>query len=144
MSIQAALCVYLNEYKIMDIVNVYLRCGLSVFDSENRAYVNISDGDNFDWEYFSVTFDELTGIISDKERGGSSPVGIYLYEDGEPVTDLLRIAPNKLMISCDNNRRTLDGSIRGQTDVNWYVKKFIAPLEAEGLAVEGFDYTELR
>lgn len=143
MSFQASLCVYLYKYSIMDIVNVYLRCGLSVFDNENRAYVNISDGDDFDWEYLTVTFNELTDIISEKERGGTY-VGILLYEDGEPVTDLLRFAPNRLMISCDVNRRTLDGSIRGQTDINWYVKKFISPLEAEGFAVEGFEYSELR
>lgn len=68
MSVQASLCVFLNEYDIMEVINVYLRCGLSVFDSENRAYVYISDGDNYDWEYMSVTFDELTGIILDKER----------------------------------------------------------------------------
>lgn len=143
MSVEAALCVHLNEYSMTDILNVYLRRGLSVFDGRNRAFMITSDGDEYDWEYLSVTFGELTGIISDKERGGS-PVGIMLYENGEAVANLLKTSPGKLVITCDVNRRTLDGSCRRYTDVNWYIEKFIAALEADGFVFAGFDYWELR
>ena len=144
MSVQASLWVYLGEYRIMDIVGVYLKRGMSVFDRDNRAYIVTSD--DYDWEHLSITFDELKGIIEDKERRGS-PVCISLYENGEPVTNLLKDTSDKLGIgiSCDINRRTLDsGKWRRYTDVNYYIEKFVEPLEVDGFAVQGFEFRELR
>lgn len=139
MSVEAALSVYLGEYRIMDIIGVYQRRGLSVFDRDNRAFIATTD--DFDYEYISVTFGELKGIIEEKERAGSL-VCIKLFENGEPVTSLMKNASNELCIACDINRKTLDGG--RHTDVNFYIEKFIDPLEAEGLAVEGFKFWELR
>ncbi len=142
MSVEASLWVYLGEYRIMDIVGVYLKRGMSVFDRDNRAFIITSD--DFDRDHLSVTFDELAKIIEEKESGGSL-VGVALYENGERVTDLLKNAPNELGIACDINRRTLDsGNWRRYTDVNWYIEKFIEPLEADGFAVQGFKFWELR
>ncbi|MDE6732198.1 MAG: hypothetical protein K2J77_04910 [Oscillospiraceae bacterium] len=144
MSVQASLWVYLGEYRIMDIVGVYLKQGMSVFDRDNRAYIVTSD--DYDWEHLSITFDELKGIIEDKERRGS-PVCISLYENGEPVTNLLKDTSDKLGIgiACDINRRTLDsGKWRRYTDVNYYIEKFVEPLEVDGFAVQGFEFRELR
>ena len=144
MSVEAGLNIYLGEYRIMDIVGVYLKRGLSVFDRDNRAFIITSD--DYDWDFLSVTFDELTKIIEDKERRGS-PICISLYENGEPVTSLLKTNPNELGIACDINRRTLDVSgHRGRpyTDVNWYIEKFIAPLEADGFIIGDFEFSELR
>lgn len=142
MSVDAGLNVYLGEYRIMDIVGVYLKHGLSVFDRDNRAFIITSD--DFDCDYLSVTFDELTDIIEDKERSGS-PVCISLYENGERVTSLLKTAPDELGIACDINRRTLDsGGRRRYTDVNWYIEKFIEPLRADGFVIEGFKFWELQ
>lgn len=142
MSVDASLSVYLGEYRIMDIVGVYQRRGLSVFDRDNRAFIITSD--DYDWDYLSLTFDELTKIIEDKERRGS-PVCISLYENGEPITNLLKTDPNELCIACDVNRKTLDSGIwRRYTDVNWYIEKFVEPLEADGLAVQWFEFRELR
>lgn len=90
MSVEAGLNVYLGKYRIMDIVGVYLKRGLSVFDRDNRAYIVTSD--DYDWDHLSVTFDELTKFIEDKERR-CSPVCIFLYENGEPVTNLLILIP---------------------------------------------------
>lgn len=144
MSVDASLNIYLGEYKIMDIVGVYLKRGLSVFDRDNRAFIITSD--DYDCDYLSVTFDELTEIIEDNERR-SSPICISLYENGERVTSLSKTSPDELGIACDINRRTLDVSgHRGRpyTDVNWYVEKFIAPLEADGFVIKGFKFWELQ
>lgn len=142
MSVDASLNVYLGEYRIMDIVGVYLKRGLSVFDRDNRAFIITSD--DYDWDYLTITFDELTKIIEDKERRGSL-VCISLYENGEPVTNLLKTTPDELGIACDINRRTLDsGGRRRYTDVNWYIEKFIEPLRTDGFVVEGFKFWELQ
>lgn len=144
MSVEASLWVYLGEYRIMDIVGVYLKRGLSVFDRDNRAFIITSD--DFDWDHLSVTFDELKGIIEDRERRGSV-VCISLYENGERVTNLLKDTSDKLGIgiACDINRRTLDsGGRRRYTDVNWYIEKFIEPLRADGFVIEGFKFWELQ
>lgn len=142
MSIEASLCVYLGEYKIMDIVGVYLKRGMSVFDRDNRAYIATTD--DFDFEHLSVSFDELKGIIEEKECAVSL-VCIKLFENGEPVASLMKNAPNELCIACDVNRKTLDsGKWRRYTDVNFYINKFIEPLETDGFAVEGFKFWELR
>ena len=144
MSVEASLWVCLGEYRIMDIIGVYQKRGLSVFDRDNRAFISTTD--DFDFEHLSVSFDELKGIIEDKERRGS-PICINLYENGEPVTNLLKDASDKLGIgiACDINRRTLDGGGRRRyTDVNWYIEKFIEPLEVDGFAVEGFKFWEWR
>ncbi|MDE6726980.1 MAG: hypothetical protein K2J80_03450 [Oscillospiraceae bacterium] len=141
MSVDASLNIYLGKYRIMDIVGVYLKRGLSVFDCDNRAFIITSD--DYDWDYLSVTFDELKGIIEDKERRGSL-ICISLYENGEPVTNLLKTTPDELGIACDINRRTLDmGGRRRYTDVNWYIGKFIEPLEADGFVIERFEFLEL-
>lgn len=144
MSLDASLNIYLGEYRIMDIVGVYLKRGMSVFDRDDRAFIVTSDDD--DWDYLSVTFDELTKIIEDKERRGS-PIYISLYENGERVTSLLKAAPDRLVIACDINRRTLDvGGHRGRpyTDVNWYIEKFVKPLETDGFVIAEFEFSELR
>lgn len=142
MSLDASLNLYLGEYRIMDIVGVYLKRGLSVFDRDNRAFIITSD--DYDWDYLSVTFDELAKFIEDKERR-CSPVCISLYEDGERVTTLLKIPPNELSIACDINRKTLDRGVRHRyTDVNWYIEKFIEPLEADGFVIEMFEFSELN
>lgn len=142
MSVEAALSVYLGEYRIMDIVGVYQRRGLSVFDRDDRAYIITSD--DYDWDFLSAAFEELAKIIEEKERGGS-PVGIALYENGERVTDLFKTAPNELGIACDVNRKTLDSGVwRRYTDVNYYIEKFVEPLEADGFVVQGFEFRELR
>lgn len=141
MSVEASLNVYLGKYRIMDIVGVYLRRGLSVFDRDNRAYIVTSD--DYDWDHLSVTFDELTKFIEDKERR-CSPIGISLYENGEPVTDLLKTTPDELTIACDVNRRTLEVSGLRYTDINWYIEKFIAPLGADGFYAENFEYWQLH
>lgn len=44
MSVSASLNMHLGGYRIMDIVGVYLRRGLSVFDCDGRAYIITSDG----------------------------------------------------------------------------------------------------
>ena len=90
MSLDANLNIHLGEYQIMDIVGVYLKRGLSVFDSDGRAYIITSD--DYDWEHLPVTFDEFSNIITERERSGLT-VGIMLYENGEPVTDLLKTPP---------------------------------------------------
>lgn len=141
MSVQASLNVYLGEYRIMDIVSVYMKRGLSVFDRDNRAFIITSD--DFDWDHLSVTFDELTKFIEDKESR-RSPVCITLYENGEPVTSLLKTTPDELSIACDVNRRTLEASGFRYTDVNWYIEKFIAPLGADGFYAENFEYQQLH
>lgn len=142
MSVDASLNVYLGKYRMMDIVGVYLKRGLSVFDRDNRAFIITSD--DYDWDHLHITFDELTKIIEDKERRGSL-VCISLYENGEPVTNLLKTTPDELSIACDINRRTLDsGGRRRYTDVNWYIEKFIEPLRADGFAVEWFKFWELQ
>ncbi|MBD5128517.1 MAG: hypothetical protein HDT43_01110 [Ruminococcaceae bacterium] len=142
MSLDASLNLYLGEYRIMDIVGVYLKRGMSVFDRDDRAFIITSD--DYDWDYLSVTFDELTKFIEDKERRGS-PVCISLYENGEPVTNLLKTTPNELGIACDINRKTLDRGVRRRyTDVNWYIEKFIEPLEENGFVIEMFEFSELN
>ncbi|MCM1165220.1 MAG: hypothetical protein NC299_06400 [Lachnospiraceae bacterium] len=142
MSLDASLNIRLGEYRIMDIVGVFLGRGMSVYGSDNRAFIITSD--DFDWDHLSVTFDELTKIIEDKERRGS-PVCITLYENGEPVTNLLKAAPHELDIACDINRKTLDGGVRRRyTDVNHYIEKFIAPLEEDGFVIEQFEFYELN
>lgn len=144
MSVDASLNIFLGEYRIIDIVGVYLKRGMSVFDHDNRAFIITSD--DYDWDYLSVTFDELTKIIEDKERRGS-PICIMLYENGEAVTNLLKTTPDKLGIACDINRRTLDvGGHRGRpyTDVNWYIEKFVKPLETDGFVIAEFEFSELR
>lgn len=141
MSVEASLDVYLGKYRIMDIVGVYMKRGLSVFDRDNRAFVITSD--DYDWDHLSVTFDELTKFIEDKERR-CSPICISLYENGEPVTSLLKTTPDELSIACDINRRTLEVSGRRYTDVNWYIEKFIAPLDADGFYAENFEYWQLH
>lgn len=138
MSVEAALTVYLGEYRIMDIVGVYQRRGLSVLDRDDRARVATSD--DFDFEYLSVTFEELAAIIEGKERRGEL-VCVYLYENGEPVTSLMKSTPDELTVSCDINRKTLDNR---HTDVNHYIEKFVEPLEAGGFAVQWFEFRELR
>ena len=142
MSVEASLNIHLGEYRIMDIVGVYLKRGLSVFDRDNRAFIITSD--DYDWDYLSVSFDELTKFIEDKESRGS-PICITLYENGEPVTNLLKTTPDKLGVACDINRRKLDsGGRRRYTDVNWYIEKFIEPLRADGFVIEGFEFWELQ
>ncbi len=142
MSLDANLNIHLGEYQIMDIVGVYLKRGLSVFDSNGRAYIITSD--DYDWEYLSVTFDELSDIITERERSGLT-VGIMLYENGEPVTDLLKTTHNKLSVACDLNRRTLDMNVRRRyTDVSWYIEKFVAPLESDRAVIEWFEFWESR
>ncbi|MBD5384172.1 MAG: hypothetical protein HDR72_04130 [Ruminococcaceae bacterium] len=139
MSVSASLDLHMGDYRIMDIVGVFLKRGMSVFDRDNRAFIITSD--DYDWDYLSVTFDELAKFIEDKERRGS-PICITLYENGEPVTNLLKTTPDELSIACDINRRTLDISGRWRyTDVNWYVEKFIVPLDADGF-IEGYDFWE--
>lgn len=141
MSVQASLHVYLGKFRIMDIVGVYMKRGLSVFDRDNCA--NIITSDDFDWDHLSVTFDELTKVIEDKERR-CSPVCIYLYENGEAVTCLLKTTPDELSVACDVNRRTLEVSGFRYTDVNWYIEKFIAPLGEDGFYAENFKYCQLH
>lgn len=142
MSVSASLDIHLGEYRIMDIVGVYLKRGLSVFDRDDRAYIITSD--DYDWEYLSVTFDELSDIITERERRGST-VGIMLYENGEPVTDLLKTTPDELAVACDINRRTLDMDVRRRyTDVSWYIEKFVAPLETDRAVIERFQFWESR
>lgn len=136
MSVEAALTVYLGEYRIVDIVGVYLKRGMRIFDRDDRAYICTSD----DFEYLSVTLEELAAIIEDRERRGEL-VCVYLYENGEPVTSLLKSASDELSVSCDINRKTLANR---HTDVNYYIEKFVEPLEADGFAVEGFKFWELR
>ncbi len=140
MSVEAFLSVYLGEFRIMDTVGVYIYKGrgLSVFDRDNRACISTSD--DFDFEYLSVTFEELAAIIEDRERRGEL-VCVYLYENGEPVTSLLKSTPNELCIACDVNRKTLDNR---HTDVNHYIAKFDEPLEADGFADQGFKFWDLR
>ena len=141
MSVQASLNVYLGRYRIMDIVGVYMKRGLSVFDRDDRAYIAVSD--DFDFDHLSVTLDELTKLIEDKERR-CSPICISLYENGEPVTSLLKTTPDELSIACDVNRRTLEVNGFRYTDVNWYIEKFIEPLRADGFYAENFDYRQLH
>lgn len=142
MSVSASLEIRFGEYKIMDIVGVYIKRGLSVFDRDGRAYIITSD--DYDWEYLSVTFDELADIIAERERRGSI-IGIMLYENGEPVTNLLKTTSDALSVACDINRRTLDIDARRRyTDAGWYIEKFVAPLNADREVVEGFEFWELR
>lgn len=141
MSVEASLNVHLGKYRIMDIVGVYMKRGLSVFDRDNRAYIATSD--DFDWDQLSVTFDELTKIIEDKERRGSL-ICIYLYENGEAVTCLLKTTPDELSVACDVNRRTLEAGGFRYTDVNWYIEKFIEPLGADGFYTENFEYWQVH
>lgn len=142
MSVSASINIYLGEYRIMDIVGVYLGRGLSVFDRDGRAYIITSD--DYDREYMSVTFDELSDIIAERERKGSI-IGIMLYENGEPVTELLKTTPDELSVGCDLNRRTLDIDVRRRfTDVNWYIEKFVVPLETDRAVVEWYEFWEAR
>lgn len=141
MSVEASLNVHLGKYRIMDIVGVYMKRGLSVFGRDNRAFIITSD--DFDWDHLSVTFEELTKFIEDKERR-CSPVCIYLYENGEPVTSLLKTTPDELSIACDVNRRTLEVNGFRYTDVNWYIEKFIEPLGADGFYAENFEYWQVH
>lgn len=141
MSVEASLNIHLGEYRIMDVVGVYMKRGLSVFDSDDRAFVITSD--DYDRERLSVTFEELTKFIEDKERR-CSPICITLYENGEPVTDVLKTTPDELSIACDINRRTFEVGGRRYTDVNWYIEKFIEPLAAHGFYVENFEYWQLH
>jgi len=140
MSVEAALWVRLGEYRVMDIINVYLRRGFSAFGADNRAYIIVSD--DYDWEYLSVSSDEFSDIIAERDRKGLL-IGIALYENGEEVTNLLKTTPDELCVSCDINRRTLNDEKRF-TDVSWYVGKFIAPLEADGFVFQRFEFSELR
>lgn len=142
MSLDASLNIHLGEYRIMDIVGVYLKRGLSVFDSDGRAFIITSD--DYDWDYLSVTFDELADFIADKELR-CSPICISLFENGEPITNLLKTTPNELGVACDINRKTLDRGVRRlYTDVNWYIAKFIEPLETDGFVIEGFEFWEFN
>lgn len=142
MSVSANIEIYLGEYRIMDIVGVYLDRGLSVFDRDGRAYIITSD--DYDREYISVTFEELSDIIAERERKGSI-TGIMLYENGEPVTELLKTTPNELSVDCEVNRRTLDLDVRRRfTDVNWYIEKFVVPLETDRAVVEWYEFWEAR
>lgn len=92
----------------------------------------------------SVTFDELSDIIAERERKGSI-IGIMLYENGEPVTELLKTTPDELSVGCDLNRRTLDIDVRRRfTDVSWYIEKFVVPLETDRAVVEWYEFWEAR
>lgn len=143
MSVEAGLSLHLYEYKFMDIIDCYLKCGLDVFGSDRRAYFVTSDDDSYDWEYLSVTYDVLKSVIERKERIGAT-IGIALFENGDEVTSLLKTEAGDLIIGCDINRRTLEVSGHRYTDANWYIEKFIAPLDENGIAVEGFKFWELR
>lgn len=129
-------------FNAIDIIDCYIKSGLSIYDPEHKVRFVISDDDSFDWEDLSITYDKLKEIIEYKQKNGF-PIGIYFFEGDICVTDLLITDSDTLIISCDVNRKIFKTVGRFEfTDVNWYIEKFIIPLIKNNFVIESFKYHE--
>ena len=143
MSIDSALYLTLHpqNYRASDILECYISSGLQIYDTEGRVHLVTSD--DFDWDYLTADINEIKEFLN-RQREKNLPAIITLFENGEPITDLM-IFHDGICLSCDINRKIIR-SVGGMkfTDVNFYLQKFIPPLVTGGYTVTLLKFEEIR
>ena len=144
MSLDAGISLELKKFQTMDIIECYIKSGLEIYNSQQQVYIITSNDDSYDWNYRSVTYDELNNIISYRQEH-SLPIGISFYENGVRITNLLVVFPNKIIFNCDINRKTIElANNENYTDVNWYIENLVMPLIRNNYCISHLEYWEAK
>ncbi|MDE6591551.1 MAG: hypothetical protein K2K57_00610 [Oscillospiraceae bacterium] len=143
MSIDSALYLTLHpqNYRASDILECYISSGLQIYDTVGRVHLVTSD--DFDWDCLTADINEIKEFLN-RQREKNLPAIITLFENEEPISDLM-IFHDRICLSCDVNRQVIR-SVGGTefTDVNFYMQKFIPPLETGGYTVTVLKFEEIR
>lgn len=128
-----------------DILRLMNGIGWHLRDGELQ-YLPPDDNDNYDWQYGSLTPDELYSIAEQKQRKGEI-VGAKLYykDTGTGITVLAK-STREILISPDINRITIDGSSGSDTDftdISFYIRTLLIPLKKAGCLLEKTEYSEI-
>lgn len=127
-----------------EIIDCYIKNGLSVFSPQHKVHFVTSDDDSFDWEDLSITYDRLKEMVEYKQKNNFT-IGLAFFEGDICITELLVTDHDSIILSCDINRKTINSSDRYKefTDANWYIEKLVIPLK-KVFAVLGFEFSEWR
>ena len=144
MSLDAGISLELKRFQTMDIIECYIKSGLEIYNSQQQVYIITSNDDSYDWNYRSVTYNELNNIINYRQEH-SLPIGISFYENGVRITNLLVVFPNKIIFNCDINRKIIElANNENYTDVNWYIENLVMPLIRNNYYISHLEYWEAK
>lgn len=143
MSADSALHLTLHpqNYRASDILECYISSGLQIYDPAGLAHLVVSD--DFDWDCLTADINGIKEFLN-RRRENDLPAIITLFENGEPITNLM-IFSGGICLSCDINRKVIrsDGGVE-LTDVSFYLQKFIPPLVTGGYTATVLKFEEIR
>ena len=128
---------------IVDIVKGLINNGWKLNDNGKVSYLPVGDSDDYNWVTDSISIDELMNILDEKERRNES-IGVSLtWGDTNIGGTLLIWDKESLSFNLSINRKMIDKSSIGVTDVSWYLGKLISGLISERLKVVSFSFQQL-
>lgn len=145
MSRESVLEINCSRYseKIIDIISLFTKMGWKYFNSKGEVeYLTLGDDDDYDWQKSVISDDEVRAVINSKQEN-SGKIGLNLYYNNSFVgISLLADNTSQILLNLNINRKTIDDTRDGLTDVTWYIKHIVQKLETEECTIENFKFEE--
>lgn len=134
-----------NRYskKITDVIKLLDKLGWKYYDFEkNVTYLPLEDSDYFNWQKRFLSEDELQRLIN-KKQDNFEKIGIVLYhENSKEGLTLLANNTDRIVMSLNINRKTIENNRESVTDVGWYFENVVQKLEKVGCHIDYVKFEE--
>ncbi|MGN1413109.1 MAG: hypothetical protein ACI4WY_02565 [Anaerovoracaceae bacterium] len=126
-----------------ELIGMFKAIGWDYLDEQGEIFfLPIGDKD-YDWQSEKMSRKEFRKIIKKKTENGETIGVSLLWKKSETGVNLLTFQEDRFTLMISINRKTLsDNSYFFPTDVNWYLQKILIPLQAKGLPVKGYAFSE--
>nr|MCR4831841.1 hypothetical protein [Pseudobutyrivibrio sp.] len=113
-----------GEYsdELVDVVNLFHDIGWYYYNANGKVdYLPIGDIDDYDWKEESLTNEQITSIIFEKQRR-KEKIGLILYEkdSGRGITFLAENT-KEIILNINVYRKTVTGDSNDFIDASWYI-----------------------
>lgn len=144
MSVTASIDIELEKgIRASELICMFNEIGWDYFDRQGEVFYLPVGDENYGWKSEKISRAKFNEII-EKKTANCETVGVSLFwKDSETGVNLLIFQKDRFTLMISINRKSIsENPSFSLTDVNWYLKEIIVQLQAKGLPVNGYVFSE--
>ena len=144
MSVTASLDIELEKnVSPRTLICLFSEIGWDYIDKRGEVfYLPLGDQD-YDWQSEKISRAVFNNVVEKKTKNCET-IGVSLFwKDSEIGVTLLIFQEKSFTVMISINRKTLsENSSSFSTDVNWYLQEIVVKLQAKGLPINGYTFSD--
>jgi len=125
-----------NRLEVLKAIKQY---GWEFTEGNQTSYLPLSNGEEFNWQYSTINFDELWNLIQKKDLFCET-IGVSLtWKNSQIGGQIIFDTKSNLLFNVCLNPKYIIPQI-GLVDTSWYLERLISPILQQGIKISSLKY----